>query len=96
MIHVNAVGIKENAGFSVSVHPNPTSGKLIMDFICPGEQIFNLTLINELGALLIQSEKVIPQGESSWVINISDISPGPVIFVIQSSEGIIRKKIIKN
>ena len=96
IIHVNAVGIKEHAGFMVSVHPNPTSGKLIMDFICPGEQIFNLTLINELGATLIQSEKVIPEGESSWVIDISDLSPGPVILVIQSSEGIIRKIIIKN
>ncbi|MCX6285996.1 MAG: hypothetical protein NTY96_02645 [Bacteroidetes bacterium] len=94
--HVIAVGIKNNIGFSINVHPNPTNGLLIMDFISPKDNIYKVILFNELGTELFQSEKLIPRGESIWAIDIGDISPGTVLMVIQSSEGIIRKKIIKN
>ena len=93
--YVTAVGIIENAGFSIDVHPNPVKGSLTIGFVSPSEQNYKATIFNELGSPLYQSEKLIPKGESSWVIDIGNISPGPVLLLIQSPEGSIRKKIIK-
>jgi hypothetical protein len=96
IIFVIAVGLQENPGFSVRVYPNPTNGKLVIDFITPADKVYKVTLINELGLTLHESERMIPKGESSWLMDLGNLSPGPVLLIIQSSNGIIRKKIIKN
>jgi len=94
--HVIVVGIEENDGSGIDVHPNPTNGKLSLDFNNLADKLYKVILLNELGAKLYQSEHLIPSGQSSWVIDIGNISPGPVIMVIQAPDKIIRKKIIKN
>ncbi|MCX6282156.1 MAG: T9SS type A sorting domain-containing protein [Bacteroidetes bacterium] len=94
---VIAVGVHENDNPSiVEVHPNPTDGFLILNFTSPHERNFTVTLFNELGQPIYHAEKIIPKGESSLVLDIGNVYPGPVLLVIQSSDQIIRKKIIKN
>ena len=94
--HAIAVGITENTAFNASVYPNPANGKLIVNFITSLEKTCKIILFDELGIKLYESERIIPKGESSWVIDLKNMSAGPGILVIQSSDGIIRKKIIKN
>jgi len=96
ILFVIAVGMKENPGFNVSIHPNPTSGRLVIDFVSPGDKLYKVILVNELGALIQESERMITKGKYSWIIDLGNLSPGPVFLMIQSPEGIIRKKIIKN
>ncbi|MEI7491036.1 MAG: hypothetical protein WCK92_06550 [Bacteroidota bacterium] len=94
--YVIAVGMPENYESAVKVHPNPTKGPIILDFINPVERVYHVYLLNELGQKIYRSERTIPGGESSWMINISEVPRGPVILVIQSAENIVRKKIIKD
>jgi hypothetical protein len=95
IIFVIAVGLQENPEFSVRVYPNPTNGRLVLDLISPVEQLYKVTLINELGLTLYESERMIPKGESYWLMDLGNLSPGPVLMIIQSPQGIIRKKILK-
>jgi len=96
ILYVIAVGVKEDPGFNISIHPNPTSGRLVIDFVSPGDKLYKLILVNELGVLIQESERMITKGKYSWIIDLGNLSPGPVFLMIQSPEGIIRKKIIKN
>jgi len=93
--YVIAVGIRANEGFDVNVYPNPTQGKLFIDFNNPYENLYKLVLIDELGITLYRNEKLVPEGRSTQVIDVENFPPGPVVLVIQTSQGIIRKKIIK-
>ncbi len=93
--YVIAVGVPENFESAIQVHPNPTKGPIILDFTNPLERIYCVILLNELGQQIYRSERMIPRGESSWIINIGDVPQGPVILVIQSAENIVRKKMIK-
>ncbi len=94
--YVVAVGVNENMGFDLNVHPNPTNALLDLVFTNPLERAYKVVLINELGVKLYESERLIPKGETTWRIDLRHVSPGPVLVIIQSSEGIIRKKVIKN
>ncbi|MEI6883248.1 MAG: hypothetical protein WCO02_02070 [Bacteroidota bacterium] len=92
--HGIAVGTLAIKGLSIEVHPNPTNGRLILDFSSPVENFYTVIFFNELGMTICRSEKLIPAGKSSWFIDLGNISPGLVILTIQSAEGIIRKRII--
>jgi len=96
ILYVIAVGIEETKEFSVNIHPNPTNGKLNIDFITPFDRTYNLYLYNELGTRMFHSEKSVTKGKSSWVIDLGSFSPGLFLLTIQSAEGMTRKKIIKN
>ncbi|MEI7492495.1 MAG: kelch repeat-containing protein [Bacteroidota bacterium] len=96
IIHAVAVGINDQPPFTVNIHPNPTNGKLFLDFTNPIEKDFKVCMINELGASLYEAEKKVPRGESGWVVDLSGLSPGIFLLTIRSSEGIVKKKIIKN
>ncbi len=96
VIHAVAVGIKDQPSFTVKIHPNPASGKLFLDFTNPMEKVYKVCIVNELGATLYEGEKLLSQGESGWVVDLTGFSPGIFLLTIESSEGIVKKKIIKN
>ena len=95
-LYVIAVGIEGAKDFRIHIHPNPTQGKLYIDFISPQDIMFKLALYNELGTKMLQSEKIVPKGNSTWVIDLGSFSPGLFLLTFQSAEGVFRKKIIKN
>ncbi|MDR2973038.1 MAG: M6 family metalloprotease domain-containing protein [Bacteroidales bacterium] len=90
--------IDENRTSAIDVYPNPTTGKLtIYDSACSetsGQlKISNMNIFDIYGRKVISD---LPCGSPQTVIDISKLSTGIYILVIQTSSGIVYKKIIKS
>lgn len=93
IIPVIPLGITEHKKNSqtseITIFPNPTSSTFIIN--SDGRKIENIKIINLLGELLYQSDRI----NSKFETDISFLLKGIYIIQIQTDNGIIGKKIIK-
>lgn len=81
----NTVSVKENAASSVLIYPNPSSGQ----FSVFSPESGYMTLLNMQGETVLESEV---QGNNKKVISFS--TPGCYFLSLQTSSGLINKRII--
>lgn len=84
------VGIEEFELNGISVHPNPTSGKINLDF---GDKIIQRIEIFDLNGKTILKKTEIQQNET---IDMSPFENGIYTLTILTSKNIITTKVVKN
>ena len=82
----------ENNAF---VYPVPFSNKLNIDFTTQKPENVNIFLIDASGRVLISQKVNSISGANNTEINTTQLSSGVYILNIETSNGIIRKQIVK-
>ncbi len=79
---------KGSAPININVYPNPTSDFLTLN---GSTSINDIQIFGIDGALILQSENIDDFGR----INVSQLSPGTYFIMINTEEGIVRKRFVK-
>ena len=88
-----SIELKDEAG-SVNLFPNPTTGKFNLEFDLPRIENIDIYLYNTFGKLVFQTRKF---NISNEIIEINQpLVKGAYIIKINTSKGIINKKLIVN
>jgi len=85
--------VKSNADFNMSVFPNPTNGKAIIQYQVSADSHPVLFLFNALGQQLMQTNLI--NSENLYEIDLSGLSNGFYYLKLQTEQGSSIKKIIK-
>ena len=87
MINDGSLGINKEVAKSVKIYPNPTKTKVYLETEL---KIIRVRLVNMLGA---EVEIIFNKQDKS--INLSSLSNGLYHLTIETTEGIIEKRIVK-
>jgi hypothetical protein len=77
----------ENAGFNISVSPNPISQIANIAFTAPEGGMFNLTVTTQTGQILYTSKTVGDKGNNHISYNASMLSSGSYYFILEDENG---------
>jgi PKD repeat protein len=89
----NCTGIEEgNKNASLSIYPNPTTGNFTVEF--NASDVINLKLINTLGEVVYQLNKVETNGFFTKSISVNNISEGVYYLKVEGNTLNINKKIV--
>ncbi|MBC8112410.1 MAG: T9SS type A sorting domain-containing protein, partial [Verrucomicrobia bacterium] len=76
----------------IKVYPNPTQGKLVIDFGEKAIMVEQISVLNSMGSRIV--EKTIQKVIQSQEIDLSGRSSGIYLLLIKTETGLISKKII--
>jgi C1A family cysteine protease len=79
---------------SLSVYPNPTSGKINLDYISETTGKCIVRILNLTGATVLEKELFLAEGLNSYVIDLSGNSSGIYFLELTSNSHRIFKKVI--
>lgn len=82
---ISVVDIEDFAIDNVSVYPNPTASILNIE----GEDIYSVSLIDAAGKIVFEEK------DSISAINMENFAKGSYILNVETSKGILQKKVIK-
>ena len=85
--------IKNNTDFNMSIFPNPTNGKAIIQYNVPANTHPTLFLYNGLGQQLMQTSLL--STENLYETDLSSLNNGFYYIKLQTEQGSSIKKIIK-
>ncbi len=77
----------------IDVLPNPTSGKLFVQFDLPESRLINLSVLSITGQQIINTENETISSKN-YELDLSDFANGVYILKISSKEGVYTEKII--
>ncbi len=88
-------GVMENdLSNAISVFPNPASGKLNFKWNASGTEYLNVHLYNSIGAEVLRGEKIKVNSVTENQIDISQLSSGIYMLVIDNGNVRVTKKIV--
>jgi hypothetical protein len=79
---------------AISVFPNPASGKLNFKWNASGTEYLNVHLYNSIGAEVLRGEKIKVNSVTENQIDISQLSSGIYMLVIDNGNVRVTKKIV--
>jgi len=88
----SVLSTKEFSASTFSVYPNPSNG--IVNISNDSNYLLNSVNVMDLNGRTVKSVKL--NGETSAAVNISDLSAGVYMMSINSDQGSVTKKIVKN
>jgi hypothetical protein len=92
---VDCTGIDElDNNVSLSIYPNPNDGEFKLKLSALQDEIVNVRVINELGAVVYSKEDIIVREAMTLKINLKDHAAGIYSVVVASDKGMINKKIV--
>ncbi|OJX55812.1 MAG: hypothetical protein BGO88_02365 [Flavobacterium sp. 38-13] len=92
IVMTSVLGTNEFSTSKLSVYPNPSNG--IVNISSDSNVLLNNVSISDLNGRTVKSVEL--NGDSSAQVNISDLSAGVYMMNINSDQGSVTKKIIKN
>lgn len=87
-----ALGVGEQVASNFSVYPNPSNG--LVNISNDLNSVLTSVSLTDLNGRTVKSVEL--NGDSSAQVNISDLSAGVYMMTINSDQGSVTKKIIKN
>ena len=91
----DAVGIKAGSSFTFTIFPNPVQNKLTVQINNAPAGNVKFVIRNVNGSVEWQKNVLIPAGQSSKTIDISQLAAGTYFFSLQTREGEITRSMIK-
>ena len=79
---------------SVSITPNPTSGKVNIEIEMPNSEIVRVDLINMLGEKIVSQKISLSTGNNSIPLTLEKINPGIYFVFIELKNGIVVRKLV--
>lgn len=76
------------------VYPNPTQGKLTIDFLSKEKSNVSIFLYDMKGTLLISSSQKLHKGANQIKLNLSKYPPGEYLLKIKDDNAVLVRKII--
>ena len=93
-IKFNSLGRDELLEANVSVYPNPTSGEFWLLINSAGTTIYEMELLNNLGAVVYKNNKLEVQGSFKQQFNFSELPAGMYTISLRSASNVIVKRIV--
>ncbi|MCX7743944.1 MAG: T9SS type A sorting domain-containing protein [Flavobacteriales bacterium] len=81
--------------YQLKVYPNPSSDVAILNFSISKPESITINIFNLSGSLVYQKQLTNSVGDITHIIHISELSSGTYILQLQTENGIINKKLIK-
>jgi hypothetical protein len=93
--YVNCTGIEENNNnLSLTVFPNPGHGVFNLDLNAVEDDVINIRVVNQIGAVIFQQDQIKIKGDKKLKINLENYGSGVYQLFIQGKNSAIGKKII--
>lgn len=94
---VNCTGIDEfSDNVAVQIYPNPNNGQFNIEINASVEEIVDVYIINQLGAVVFSKNNVGLKEKQTILINLEQNASGVYQLFIKGKNGLINKKVIKN
>jgi len=77
-----------------NVYPNPASDMATITFNSDKEENYNLRLIDMTGRVVMNEDHTAVIGDNQYQMNLSELSKGIYMVVLQTSNGTLQKKIV--
>jgi len=77
-----------------NVYPNPAKDKLTVVFSSEKEQSYNLRLIDVTGRIVLNQNHHSVEGDNQYELNLSSISRGLYLVLLQNGDGVMQRKLI--
>jgi hypothetical protein len=90
-INFVVTSIQNSINEAFKIYPNPSSGKIYMQFVRPTDGVIRMFQVN--GQQILQP--IMIQGVLQYSIDISDFPSGMYMIILEDSENIWSEKIIK-
>ncbi|MCK4666130.1 T9SS type A sorting domain-containing protein, partial [Candidatus Dependentiae bacterium] len=90
----NTTSTPENENNKISVYPNPTSGKLNIEWISGNFDNVKIEIINMLGTQVYHENNIQGKGAYQHTINLDELSKGVYFLIIKGDNIHFNKKII--
>lgn len=92
---VNCTGIDElSNNISANIYPNPNHGEFRLELNAIDEDVVDIYVVNQLGAVVYNNENIEIRGQASIMINLEDNSSGIYQLFIRGKNSLINKKVI--
>jgi C1A family cysteine protease len=79
---------------SMVVYPNPTTGKINLDYLSETTGKCNVRISNLTGVIILDKELSFTEGLNSYIIDLSGNSPGIYFLELTGNSNLIFKKVI--
>jgi len=79
---------------SLSIYPNPNNGEFSLKINALQDEILNVRVVNELGAVVYSKEDISVRDAITLNINLKEKAAGIYSLVVSSDNGMINKKIV--
>ena len=95
---INSVGVIGNQEeISVNIVPNPSSGKFTVAVSSSRQSIFDISILNQLGKVIIESNEIDFSNISKKSFEIEDVPAGIYYVIVQNNDSrVVKKLLIKN
>lgn len=91
----NPFGFNSNNKFSINtIYPNPAKNQISIELEASVESSVTIKLINQLGIVVFQKEKVLSVSKNTIEINTSEFPTGMYLAFVETKEGTLSQKII--
>jgi len=95
VVVINSVGIANlQEEISVNIVPNPSNGKFTIAISSSQNTIFDISVLNPLGKIIIESEAIDFSNISEKSFEIDNVSAGIYYVIIQNDDNRIVKKLL--
>ena len=92
---VNCTGIDElNNNISASIYPNPNNGEFELELNAIDDDVIDIYVVNQLGAVVYNKISMEIRGEVSIRINLENNASGIYQLFIRGKNSLISKKVI--
>ena len=95
---INSVGVIDiQEEISVNIVPNPSSGKFTVAVSSSQQSIFDISIVNQLGKVIIESNEIDFGSVSEKSYEIDNVPAGIYYVIVQNNDSrIVKKLLIKN
>jgi hypothetical protein len=80
----------------MNLYPNPNNGVFNLELSAIQEDVVNITIINQVGAVVFQRENLNIRGTEKLNIDIGNSAPGIYQLFIKGKNSMVSRKIITN
>ncbi len=92
---VNCTGIDElNNNISANIYPNPNNGEFELELNAIDDDVVDIYVVNQLGAVVYNKESMEIRGEATIRINLENNASGIYQLFIRGKNSLISKKVI--
>ncbi len=92
----NCTGIDEVSNISLNIYPNPNNGVFTIELDALEDDVVNVTIINQTGAMVYVKENLEIRGNEKLNIDLGQKAAGIYQLFVKGKNSLISKKIVAN
>ncbi len=92
---LNCTGIDEfTDNIAVRIYPNPTDGQFNIELTANKDDVVDIYIVNQVGAVVFNKENVDLSGQQSLSVNLGQYASGVYQLFIKGTNSLINKKVV--